>query len=83
MGSVLDHLAWTCRRVRRDAKVHQLRVASTAGVEEATISRWESRARRSPDELEAIVQAYADECGHSPFGLWTTALAAWQAERDT
>jgi transcriptional regulator with XRE-family HTH domain len=81
MGSVLDHLAWTCQRARKHAGVHQLRIASTAGVEEATISRWETRSRRSPDELEAIIAAYATECGVSARWLWDQALDAWERER--
>lgn len=81
MGSVLDHLARTCLHARHAAGREQLDVAQAAGVSEATISRWETRDRRCPEELEAIVDAYAAECSIPAYDLWTAALDAWKAER--
>lgn len=81
MGDVLDHLAWECHAARKHAKVGMLDVASRARVDASTISRWERRVRRVPDDLDAIVDAYAAECTISAYDLWRQALDAWHAQR--
>lgn len=80
MASVLDHLARTCRDARREAGREQLEVAQAGGVSEATISRWESRDRRCPEGLDAIIGAYAQECAIDAYDLWLAALNAWRNE---
>lgn len=70
---ILLRLATACREARRKAGLTQLDIAVVAGVGHATVSRFE-RAQGWPDEIEAIVEAYASECEVEARELWLRAI---------
>jgi transcriptional regulator with XRE-family HTH domain len=79
MATVLQHLGRVCAEVRRDAGVRQLEVAGTAGVSHTIASRFEL-GTGLPRSLDALINAYAVECGADPMDLWTRALQRWHTE---
>jgi transcriptional regulator with XRE-family HTH domain len=79
MGRMLDHLGRACREARATAGLRQIDIASTAGTQNATVSRFET-GTRFPIDLDRLVDAYAEECGVSALSLWTAAVDSWRAE---
>lgn len=64
-------LGTVCRDAREDLDVRAIDVALTAGVSEATISRFEHG--RWPRDPDRIVDAYAEECHLDALELWRRA----------
>ena len=69
----MQRLAEVSRKARLEAARTQLDIATVAGVSHVAISRFE-RAEGWPDEIEAIIEAYASECGLEARELWLRAL---------
>lgn len=81
MAGVLVHLGRTCLAARISAGIKQIDIASTAGVSEGAVSRFET-GRNTPRDLDRLVAAYAEECEAAPYELWLAALDAWQREQN-
>jgi transcriptional regulator with XRE-family HTH domain len=73
---MLDHLGAAARKVRRETGLRQIDIATTAGVSHVIISRFE-RGVAWPEQIDAIVDAYATEAGLRPHDLWARALELW------
>jgi transcriptional regulator with XRE-family HTH domain len=73
---MLKHLAAAARAAREQAGVRQIDIATVAGVGHASISRFE-RGIAWPDNLDAILAAYAEETGRDERELWAAALERW------
>jgi len=71
---MLDALAAVAREARIAAELTQLDIATAAGTNHATISRFEG-GRRWPLDPDRIIRAYEIECGLSEGELWKRAAA--------
>lgn len=70
---MVARLGTQCRRARLQADLRAIDIASSAGVSEAVISRFE-RGERWPKQLDEIVAAYERECGLPRLEIWRRAI---------
>ena len=71
-------LARILREARERAQIRRQEIATVAGLDSSTISRFEN-ATSWPQQLDRVVAAYAHLCGISDGReLWSQALHAWQ-----
>ncbi|MCU1677919.1 MAG: hypothetical protein JWM93_2677 [Frankiales bacterium] len=75
-NSMLAALAWASRGARRQADVARWEVAALAGVDVATVSRFE-RAKAWPRDPDELVAAYAALAKVRPQEIWRAAVNAW------
>lgn len=68
-------LGQAARRIRLEAGLDLIDLATTSGVSQSTISRFEQGEGWRRD-TNAIVDAYAQACGLRPEDLWRAALEA-------
>lgn len=77
---MLVYLARVCRQARERAGLKQADITAAAGLRtDSTLSNFEN-AKAWPEQLEAIVAAYAEQTGTTPRALWRAALQAWDEE---
>jgi transcriptional regulator with XRE-family HTH domain len=70
-----QRLGAACREARRAAGLRQIDIATAAGVDHSTISRFETGyGNRWREDTDDIVAAYAHELGITPEELWRRAL---------
>lgn len=70
---MLRPLSDAAKGARLAAGRTQLDIATAAGVNQMTISRFE-RAVSWPQNVDTIIEAYADECGVDATELWRRAI---------
>lgn len=75
---MLYHLGQSLREQRKARKVKLVRVGAALDKSEASLSRFES-GKTWPNDLDAAINAYADELDITPLEIWTAALAHWKA----
>lgn len=76
-GTMLSALAHVCRQAREQAGRKRYHVAARVGHTEKTIERFET-GRTWPKDIEAMVDAYAQEAGLEPVELWLRAIEYWR-----
>jgi len=78
---MLVPLTQTLRRTREKAGVLQVEVATRAGVSRPVITRFEQHQTVPEVGLDAVVSAYALECGVRWLELWEEAFAEARAAK--
>lgn len=78
-GVVVPYLGKAARARRRAAKTKLIRVAYALDKSEAAMSRFE-RGEVQPDDVDAVVLAYARELEINPLALWADALELARTE---
>jgi hypothetical protein len=77
---MLAHLSAAAGSARREAGCSAAAIAIEAGVDPATVYRFE-RARAWPRDPDELVAAYARLVGMAPRDLWGEGLARWTARK--
>jgi len=77
-SNLLTHLAWACAQTRRHADVKPQDIAHHAHVDPSTVYRFE-HARAYPQDLDALLDAYAHLVGSTVRDIVALALQHWPA----
>lgn len=73
-------LAGVLRQTREEAGLLQLDIARASGASRSAISKWETRGVIPAVGLDALIDAYAVECGVAGQTLWDRALKQLKSE---
>jgi len=81
VAGLLPHLGKAARTLRRERGIKLVRVGAALDKTEAALARFE-RGEAQPNDLDATIQAYAEELDIDPIEIWQLALEYWDAADD-
>lgn len=73
-------LAVAAKQLREAAERKQVHIAAGADVDQSTVWRFEKQ-KTFPRDINAVVDAYAEDLDTQPIEIWAHALELWRASQ--
>src|ERR1700694_4168260 len=80
MEAMMHFLRQAARELREERDRKQVHIAAGGDVDQSTVNRFE-RGESQPRDLDALVEAYADDFDMQAMDIWAHALELWRASR--
>jgi hypothetical protein len=75
-GTMTYWLAWAAKETRVNSGRKPRHVSHRLDRDQGTIMRFEAH-QNMPHDLDAVIAAYAEDCGTTPTEIWKRALDLW------